>query len=91
MVSENGQKQKQYVSFKVGTLQDSTSQDTRLELPIWVEHLKGTDFEIHNLFLFLIVLGDHWELEARRELAPEEKCENQHDPFPKTQLFQNAN
>ena len=30
-----------------------------------VENLKDTDFEIHILFLFLTVLGDHWELVAR--------------------------
>ena len=53
------------MNFKVGILQISTSQDVPLELPLWVENLKDTDFEIHNLFLFLTVLGDHWELEAR--------------------------
>ena len=54
------------MNFKVGILQISTSQDVPLELPLWVENLKDTDFEIHILLLFLIVLGDHWELEARR-------------------------
>ena len=65
MVSESDQKQKYNVNFKVGILQISTSQDVPLELPLWVENLKDTDFEIHTLFLLLIVLGDHWELEAR--------------------------
>ena len=53
-------------NFKVVTLQISTSQEIRLELTLWVENLKGTDFEIHNLILFLTVLGDYWELEARK-------------------------
>ena len=54
------------MNFKVGTLRISTSQPVRPDWPVWVENLKGDNFEIHNLFLFLTVLGDHWELEARK-------------------------
>ena len=54
------------MNFKVSTLRIPTSQAVRPESPVWVENLKGTDFEIHNLILFLTVLGDYWELEARK-------------------------
>ena len=66
MVSENGQKQKWIVNFKIATLQilnpDWSVRTNRLRC----RNSKGTNFEIHNLFLFLTVLGDHWELEARK-------------------------
>ena len=53
------------MNFKIVTLRIPTSQPVRPESPVRVENLKGGDFEIHILFLFLTVLGDYWELEAR--------------------------
>ena len=53
------------MNFKVGTLRIPTSQAVRPEPPVRVEDLKGTEFEIRNLFLFSTVLEDYWELEAR--------------------------